>query len=131
MKEAKEIPKSITDYDSRDSNAWLVSFSAAMLPFAAFCYSHQRGFTGRVIEKLAKTKGGIYGIFALPFLTLAMEKCVYDSAQSLQGIDPKMRPADRGGFPSGGAELPSFSLFRVRERNITEYMTGRKGGVEK
>jgi hypothetical protein len=108
MKESKDAPQSIRDYDSRDNNAWIVSFSAAMVPFAAFCYSHQRGFTGRVIEKLAKTKGGIYGIFALPFLTLGMEKCVYDSAQSLQGIDPKMRPANRGGFPSGGAGTSQF-----------------------
>jgi hypothetical protein len=52
-----------------------------------------------------------------------MEKCVYDSVQAFQGIDPNVRPADRGGFPSGGAALPSFSLIAVRSRRSSDEIT--------
>ena len=45
----------------------------------------------------------MYGLLALPFLTLGMEKSIYDTVQAWQGIDPNVRPKDRGGFPSGGA----------------------------
>lgn len=122
-------PKTIADYDNRDNKAWLFSFTAAMVPFTAFCYGHSRGLTGRVLEKMVKMPGGFYGIFALPFITLAGEKCIYDTAQSIQGIDPNTRPADRGGFPSGGASLPSFSLVPIQKRNLVENITGssRKG----
>ena len=61
-------------------------------------------------------KYGVYGLFALPFCTLGMEKCIYDTVQSWQGINPNVRPADRGGFPSGGADLPSFSLVPVAQK---------------
>lgn len=120
MQENKTTPKTIADYDNRDNNAWIFSFTAAMVPFTAFCYGHSKGVTGRVLEKLVKMPGGFYGIFALPFLTLGMEKCIYDTAQCIQGIDPNVRPQDRGGFPSGGANLPSFSLCPVQERNLVE-----------
>jgi len=92
----------------------MVSFAAAMVPFTAFCYSHQRGMTGRAVEAIVRSPVGVYGLLALPFATLAMEKCIYDTVQAAQGINPNIRPADRGGFPSGGAELPSFSLISVR-----------------
>jgi len=109
-------PSTISEYDSRDNNAWVWSFSAAMVPFVAFCYGHQRGVTGRVVERMVKSPIGVYGLFLLPFATLGMEKCIYDSVQSWQGLDPKQRPTDRGGFPSGGADLPSFSLIPVQKR---------------
>ena len=109
-------PNAISDYDNRDNTAWMYSFSAAMVPFVAFCYGHQRGVTGRVVERMVKSPVGVYGLFLLPFATLGMEKCIYDSVQSWQGIDPNVRPADRGGFPSGGADLPSFSLIPVQKR---------------
>ncbi len=97
-----------------------------MVPFTAFCIGHSRGLTGRVLEKLVRLPGGIgyYAIFTLPFLTLGMEKSIYDTAQSVQGIDPCVRPQDRGGFPSGGANLPSFSLVPVQKKNIVEIFTG-------
>jgi hypothetical protein len=70
-----------------------------------------------------------------------MEKCIYDTVQvkyfrycrifilnhllniilyasfiqAAQGLDPNVIPADRGGFPSGGGNLPSFSLIAVRK----------------
>ena len=75
-----------------------------------------------------KSPVGVYGLFALPFVTLGMEKSIYDTVQSWQGLDPKVVPADRGGFPSGGgAALPSFSLIPVRK--IARRLT-RAGFVE-
>ena len=72
-------------------------------PFCAFCYGHSRGVTTRVVERVVKSPVGVYGLLALPFVTLGMEKSIYDTVQAWQGIDPNFRPADRGGFPSGGA----------------------------
>jgi hypothetical protein len=113
-----ERPDSIRDYDHRSNTAWLYSFGAAMVPFTAFCYGHQRGATGRVVEAVVRSPVGVYGLFALPFVTLAMEKSIYDTVQAWQGIDPKIRPKERGGFPSGGADLPSFSLIPVQKINL-------------
>jgi len=113
----KDIP-SPSSYDKRTNQEWMISFAATMIPFCGFCYGHQRGVTVRVLESLAKRRYGVYGIFGLPFVTLGMEKSIYDTVQSLQGINPNDRPADRGGFPSGGANLPSFSLVPVQEKNV-------------
>lgn len=119
---AESMPPQIQTEENTDARncAWIVSFSATMVPFLGFCYSHKRGVTVRILERLGKTRGGIYGIFALPFLTLAMEKSVYDTVQSIQGISPHDVPDDRGGFPSGGANLPSFSLVAVQKTNIIQ-----------
>ena len=87
------------ELDHRTVPAWFVSFSAAMVPFSAFCYAHKRGVTTRVVERVARSPVGVYGLLALPFITLGMEKSVYDTVQAWQGIDPNVRPADRGGFP--------------------------------
>ena len=121
-------PLQITKTDNRNNYTWFVSFLAAMVPFSAFCYGHQKGMTVKVLENLAKTKYGVYGIFALPFLTLGMEKGVYDTVQSIQGINPNIRPDDRGGFPSGGANLPSFSLISVQKTNLVEDFIERNFG---
>ena len=138
-------PATMQEMDTRDNQAWMYSFAAAMVPFTSFCYAHSRGVTTRVVERMARSRMGVYGLLALPFCTLAMEKSVYDSVQAWQGIDPNVRPADRGGFPSGGAgtclhgrttlvhvlwfvvltrpffvyvlqALPSFSLIPVQKR---------------
>ena len=100
--------------DDRNGMEWLVSFGFSMMPITAFGYIHSRGWTGHVVNAVVKSPMGVYGLLALPFCTLAMEKCIYDTTQAAQGIDPNVRPADRGGFPSGGADLPSFSLLPVR-----------------
>lgn len=96
--------------------AWVYSFGATMVPFTAFCVGHAKGMTGRVVEAVVRSPVGVYGLFALPFVTLAMEKSIYDTVQAWQGQNPNVRPKDRGGFPSGGAELPSFSLIPIQER---------------
>lgn len=89
--------------DDRTVPSWFLSFSAAMVPFCAFCYGHSRGVTTRVVDRVVKSPVGVYGLLALPFVTLGMEKSIYDTVQAWQGINPNVRPADRGGFPSGGA----------------------------
>ena len=100
-----ERPATMQDMDHRDNKSWMYSFAAAMVPFTAFCYGHSRGVTGRVVERVVRSPVGIYGLLALPFFTLAMEKSIYDTVQAWQGIDPNVRPKDRGGFPSGGAGM--------------------------
>eukprot|EP00534_Pseudo-nitzschia_fraudulenta_P001325 CAMPEP_0201119026 /NCGR_PEP_ID=MMETSP0850-20130426/3210_1 /ASSEMBLY_ACC=CAM_ASM_000622 /TAXON_ID=183588 /ORGANISM="Pseudo-nitzschia fraudulenta, Strain WWA7" /LENGTH=130 /DNA_ID=CAMNT_0047384573 /DNA_START=181 /DNA_END=570 /DNA_ORIENTATION=+ len=109
-------PATMFEMDQRDNYAWMYSASAAMIPFTAFVYGHGRGVTSRVVERVVKSPVGVYGLFALPFLTLAMEKSIYDTVQAWQGLDPNIVPADRGGFPSGGANLPSLSLIPVQKR---------------
>ena len=99
----KERPATMEELDGRDDMAWFYSFSAAMVPFTAFCIGHSRGMTGRVVEAVVRSPVGVYGLLALPFVTLGMEKSIYDTVQAWQGIDPNVRPKDRGGFPSGGA----------------------------
>jgi len=113
-------PATMFEMDHRDNYAWMYSAAAAMIPFSAFCYGHGRGVTARVIERVVKSPVGVYGLFALPFVTLALEKSVYDTVQAWQGLDPNVVPADRGGFPSGGASLPSLSLIPVQKREWNE-----------
>ena len=57
----------------------------------------------------------MYGLFALPWIGLAMEKSFYDTAMSMQGIDPnECKPGrENEGFPSGGRLMPSLSLVPV------------------
>ena len=113
--EEKARPATMEEMDNRGNLQWLVSFGAAMFPFTAFCFGHTRGATVRAVEAMVKSPVGVYGLLALPLFTLGMEKCIYDTVQAAQGIDPNIRPKDRGGFPSGGAELPSFSLIPVQK----------------
>ena len=129
---APDAPATMADLDKRDVPAWFLSFSAAMVPFCAFCYGHSRGVTTRVVERMVKSPAGVYGLLALPFVTLGMEKSIYDTVQSWQGIDPNVRPADRGGFPSGGALLPSFSLVPVQKvaRRLTQQSQTRATRTE-
>ena len=68
-----------------------------------------------MVNAVVQSPVGVYGLLALPFVSLAMEKCIYDTAQAAQGIDPSIRPANRGGFPSGGAALPSLALVPVAQ----------------
>jgi hypothetical protein len=104
--------------DDRTPAEWAVSFAAMMVPFVGFLYGHSRGMTVRAMEYIVHSRVGVPGLLLLPFMTLAMEKSIYDTIQSAQGFDPKIVPADRGGFPSGGgAALPSFSFIPVQERH--------------
>ena len=113
-------PATMFEMDRRDNNAWMYSAAAAMVPFTACVYGHSRGVTSRIVERVVKSPVGVYGLFALPFLSLAMEKSIYDTVQAWQGLDPNVVPADRGGFPSGGSNLPSLSLIPVQKRDWNE-----------
>uniref|UniRef100_A0A7S4A904 Uncharacterized protein n=1 Tax=Pseudo-nitzschia australis TaxID=44445 RepID=A0A7S4A904_9STRA len=108
-------PATMFEMDNRDNYAWVYSAAAAMVPFTAFCYGHSRGVTSRIVERVVRSPVGVYGLFALPFVSLAMEKSIYDTVQAWQGLDPNVVPADRGGFPSGGASLPSLSLIPIQK----------------
>ena len=105
MVDSQAKPATMQEMDNRDNVAWAYSFAAMMLPFTAFCFGHARGATVRVVEQVARSPVGVYGLLALPFCTLAVEKSIYDTVQAWQGLDPNIRPADRGGFPSGGAGM--------------------------
>lgn len=132
-KKASSAPATMHEMDERSMPAWVLSFSAAMVPFCAFCYGHSRGVTTRVVERVVKSPVGVYGLLALPFLTLGMEKSIYDTVQSWQGLDPNVVPKDRGGFPSGGSSLPSFSLIPVRKiaKRVTQAIEPKEQQEEK
>jgi hypothetical protein len=104
--------------ENENSGAWAISFVAAMVPFTAFCYGHSRGMTAKVVEAVVKSRVGPGGLLLLPFVTLAMEKSIYDTVQAAQGINPNVVPTGRVEFPSGGAALPSFSLIPVQCKNM-------------
>lgn len=105
-----------TSIVEQSGKEWVVSFGAMMMPFLGFCYFHQIGYFSKSLDWIAKSRFGVHGFLAVPFITLSMEKCIYDTVQSLQGIDPNIVPEGRGGFPSGGSNLPSFSLVEVKKR---------------
>lgn len=131
------------------------SFLHRMVPFCAFLYGHSQGLTKYVVERTVKSPIGVYGLFALPFVTLSMEKCIYDTVQvksisycnilirnyllnillcflqAAQGLDPNVIPADRGGFPSGGGNLPSFSLIAVRKSSQPAVMADIHGNSQR
>ena len=59
---------------------------------------------------------GAAGLVGLPAVTLTMEKTCYDTYCAFHGhsIYDDKNPTPNGGFPSGGAQLPSFSLIATR-----------------
>ena len=119
-------PETLGSHETPNDWTWWISFGAAMVPFTAFCYGHHKGMTVRVVNAVVKSPLGPAGLLLLPFCTLAMEKSIYDTVQAAQGMDPTTRPVDRGGFPSGGAELfPSLSLIPVqpKRRNVASRPT--------
>ena len=73
------------------------------------------GLFGKIVHSIY-LRVGAGGLLALPFGTLTLEKSLYDTycafhGQSIyeEGITDK-----HGGFPSGGAALPSFSVLKTR-----------------
>ena len=64
---------------------------------------------------------GAGGLLAIPFCTLTMEKVAYDTYtaywgksiyEDTAGLEKKPVPQ----FPSGGSQLPSFSMIETRKR---------------
>ena len=95
-------------------NATLISAAVTTLPLLGVLELHRRGHTITFWEMWYR-RFGVYGFFAVPLLTVSIEKCIYDTIQAAQGIDPcVVREERRGeGFPSGGHALPSFSVLPV------------------
>ena len=66
---------------------------------------------------------GAAGLLAIPFVSLTLEKSLYDTYCAYHGesIYEEAKTFDgagkHGGFPSGGASLPSFSLLKTRGTN--------------
>ena len=63
---------------------------------------------------------GPLGLLGIPFCTLAMEKTAYDTYTRRTTGEvfmrtPRKRTSRRPSFPSGGAQLPSFSLIETRK----------------
>eukprot|EP00656_Telonema_subtile_P025475 TRINITY_DN27553_c0_g1_i1.p1 TRINITY_DN27553_c0_g1~~TRINITY_DN27553_c0_g1_i1.p1 ORF type:complete len:148 (+),score=33.47 TRINITY_DN27553_c0_g1_i1:97-540(+) len=83
----------------------------------------------KLIETIAN-KVGIPGLIGLPFLSIATERCTYDTFCAARGIDLYSEQMARGAnlhgsYPSGGAALPSLALISVaseRERFIVEFL---------
>lgn len=99
-----------------DPRTWSCAWAAVCVPNAAMVYAHHRGGTLVIVNTVLRT-AGVYGLFAVPFIGLAMEKSFYDTALSLQGINPCAIADNRKseGFPAGGHMLPSLSLVPVRK----------------
>ena len=72
-----------------------------------------------IIEPIYR-RFGPFGLLALPWATLSIEKSMYDSFLALRGHDmyaerERTGVNPHGEFPSGGAALPSFSFVEVRD----------------
>lgn len=78
--------------------------------------AHSRGGTKRLVDFMLSSRIGAGGLFFVPFIGLALEKVWYDTALSIQGVDPTAARPDRKneGFPAGGHGFPSFSVMPVK-----------------
>lgn len=103
-----------------DPSSWSMGWMCILVPNAVMLFGHYKGKTLHIVNAVLRSPLGVHGLFAVPFIGVAMEKSFYDTALSLQGIDPNKLREDRKheGFPSGGHMLPSFSMVSIRERPI-------------
>ena len=71
-----------------------------------------------LVSTIYKRVGPI-GLLGIPFCTLAMEKTAYDTYTAYHGrsiyADAAKKNEPPPQFPSGGAQLPSFSLIETRK----------------
>lgn len=78
---------------------------------------NNQSFTVRFVNYVYK-RFGAAGLLCIPFCTMTFEKVCYDTVQAYRGYDiytTGPREGARGGFPSGGSSLPSFSLIPVQK----------------
>ena len=80
------------------------------------------GVLAKMVGQIYNRVGGV-GLLAMPFVSLTLEKSLYDTYCAYHGesIYETATVFDgtgkHGGFPSGGASLPSFSLLKTRGAN--------------
>ena len=88
------------------------------------------GMFARVVDVVYKRVGAA-GLLGIPFATLTMEKSTYDTYCAYHGhsIYEAKENNPNGGFPSGGAALPSFSLLKTRAE--TERATFRSAALDR
>ena len=74
------------------------------------------GGTFARIVNVVYNRFGAAGLLGIPFGTLTMEKSTYDTYCAYHGhsIYESEATNPHGGFPSGGAMLPSLSLLKTR-----------------
>ena len=74
------------------------------------------GWTFARIVGMTYERFGAAGLLGIPFGTLTMEKSTYDTycAYHGQSIYESKETNPNGGFPSGGASLPSLSVLKTR-----------------
>ena len=76
----------------------------------------------RIVGQTYKRVGAA-GLLAIPLVSLTLEKALYDTYCAYHGASIYEESTEfdgkgkHGGFPSGGASLPSFSLLRTRDSN--------------
>jgi hypothetical protein len=95
----------------------LISVGLVLIPNAMMMRSHINGGTVKIVNwVIASRFPGPPGLLLVPFAGLALEKVFYDTAMSIQGVDPNAARADRKdeGFPAGGHAFPSLSVLPVR-----------------
>jgi len=105
---------------------WCSNFSCNRPPAAAaFIFGMKGGFTLRFFTFIYE-RFGAAGLLFVPFITMSMEKVCYDTFQAYRGHDIYTTgPTEgaKGGFPSGGSSLPSFSLIPVRSKSLSSSPT--------
>jgi hypothetical protein len=94
----------------------VMSVGLVLVPNVMMLQAHNRGATKMLVDLMLASRIGAGGLVFVPFFGLAMEKVWYDTALSVQGVDPTAARPDRKdeGFPAGGHSFPSFSLLPVR-----------------
>ncbi len=81
------------------------------------------GLFAKMVEVVYRRVGAT-GLLAIPFVSLTMEKATYDTYCAYHGqsiYEENDGTPKHGGFPSGGAALPSLSLIKTRapEERVT------------
>jgi hypothetical protein len=87
-----EIVRQITKSTGVDELTEYLTASPSLLSVFAICfpnsymlYMHSRGATGTLVNFTLRNFG-VYGLFVIPFIGIAMEKSFYDTAMCIQYV---------------------------------------------
>jgi len=89
------------------------------------------GAFGKFVDVVYRRVGAT-GLLAIPFGSLTVEKATYDTYCAYHGksIYEEKESNPHGGFPSGGAALPSFSMLKTRDVGRDERAIFRNGALD-